>query len=311
MYLLFVDGVVIENWIKVSLNIKSAELAETVASLIADFIPGGVVIENTTPFFCVSGYLPVDERLEEQKLLLQEALCRLRQRQPIPEPAFEKIETENWATSWQKHYHPYPVGESLYIIPAWMDFSPGDRIPVYIDPQATFGSGSHPTTQLTLELLEEYLKDVDSPPDSMLDLGCGSGILAVAMAKLGVKNILGVDIDQEAVDTASANAASNGVAGQISVGLGSVPEVLAGTYALSHSPLVCANMIAHILRQLFEQGLSETVTPSGTLILSGMLEYQAPAICAELEKRNFVVVSRRQSEEWVALRAERSTAQNG
>jgi len=241
LYLLFVDGVVTENWIKVSLNIKSAELAETVASLIADFIPGGVVIENTTPFFCVSGYLPVDERLEEQKLLLQEALCRLRQRQPIPEPAFEKIETENWATSWQKHYHPYPVGESLYIIPAWMDFSPGE----------------------------------------------------------------------EAVDAASANAASNGVAGQISVGLGSVPEVLAGTYALSHSPLVCANMIAHILRQLFEQGLSETVTPSGTLILSGMLEYQAPAICAELEKRNFVVVSRRQSEEWVALRAERSTAQNG
>ncbi|MEA2008952.1 MAG: 50S ribosomal protein L11 methyltransferase, partial [Chloroflexota bacterium] len=279
-----------ENWIKVSFCVKSAELAETIASLIADFIPGGVVIENTAPLFCVSAYLPVDDRLEERKRRLQEELGRLGQRQPIPEPAFEKIETENWATAWQKNYHPHSVGERFYIIPAWMDVSPGERIPIYLDPQATFGSGSHPTTQLTLELLEEYLDDVNSLPDSMLDLGCGSGILAIAMAKLGVDNILGVDVDQKAVDATSANAASNGVAGQISVGLGSVPEVLAGTYTLSHSPLVCANILAHILHKLFEQDLSEIVAPGGTLILAGMLEDQVTAIRAAIEKRNFAIV---------------------
>lgn len=300
-----------KNWVKVSLLVKSPAFAETIAGTIASYIPNGVVIEAATPLFCVSGYLPIDNNLEEQKRHIQEEIWRLGQKQPLPEPVFTEIEAEDWATAWQKNYHPYLIGDRLHIIPAWMDLAPDDRVALYIDPQATFGSGSHPTTQTALELLVESLDDAKLKPNTMIDVGCGSGILAIAMAKLGVDTVLALDIDQEAVDTTRVNSTSNGVADKIDVEHGSVSDVLAGTYALSQSPLVCANMLASILQQLLDQGLNEIVSPAGELILAGMLENQAPAIIAELEKRHFLILSRRHRECWVAVRAKRSKTQNG
>ncbi len=123
-----------------------------------------------------------------------------------------------------------------------------------------FGTGTHPTTQLCLELLEEYLR----PGEAIIDMGCGSCILAIAAIKLGASQALGVDIDLQAIPNARANASANGTSERLEIGIGSVSEVLAGRFSLHQAPLVMANILAPILVRLLEDGLAEMVAPGGS-----------------------------------------------
>ena len=125
------------------------------------------------------------------------------------EPQTVSLREEDWATSWQKYYQPIPVGRRVYIVPDWMrgEPVPDGRTPLYLNPGLTFGTGAHPTTQLCLELLEEVLQS----GDKVLDLGCGSGILAIAALAMGASWAIGIDIDPKAADVAFENAALNGV----------------------------------------------------------------------------------------------------
>ena len=125
------------------------------------------------------------------------------------EPQTVSLREEDWATSWQKYYQPIPVGRRLYIVPEWMRGQPvpDGRAPLYLNPGLTFGTGAHATTQLCLELLEQAL----IPGGQVLDLGCGSGVLAIAALALGAEHASGVDIDPKAVDVAYEHAALYGV----------------------------------------------------------------------------------------------------
>ena len=145
----------------------------------------------------VKFYVPDSEEGQRQ---LREYLTGLEQY----EPQTVSLREEDWATSWQKYYQPIPVGKRVYIVPEWMRGQdiPEGRVPLYLNPGLTFGTGSHPTTQLCLELLEEVV----SGGEMALDLGCGSGILAIAALRLGVASVVGVDIDPKAEDIARENA---------------------------------------------------------------------------------------------------------
>ncbi|MCI9548835.1 MAG: methyltransferase, partial [Oscillospiraceae bacterium] len=189
----------------------------------------------------VKFYVPDDEDGQRQ---LRRYLAGLEDH----EPQIVSIREEDWATSWQKYYRPIPVGKRVYIVPHWMREQgvPEGRVPLYLDPGLTFGTGAHPTTQLCLELLEQAL----SPGGQVLDLGCGSGILAIAALALGASRAVGVDIDPMAADVAFENAALNGIGpDRLSVYAGDVltDKKLAAKLGPGQNRVVLANIVADVI----------------------------------------------------------------
>ena len=187
------------------------------------------------------------------------------------------------------------------VVPAWLNppLEP-DVIPIRIDPGKAFGT-THPTTLLCLAAVARHLV----PGQAVVDLGTGSGILAIAAAKLGAGPTLGVDIDSEAVRVARENVAANGVAERVRVEQGSLAEVLTGQFGLKEAPLVVANILAGVICDLFEQGLAQAVTPGGLLILSGLLHTQGPDIRARLQWHGLQQLAQEHIENWIAIIARR------
>jgi len=189
------------------------------------------------------------------------------------------------------------------IVPAWLEPPTGDRIVIRMDPGMAFGTGTHPSTQLCLEMIEDVLSGPDARQGiEVIDVGCGSGILSVAALKLGAAKALGVDIDRISVRVSRENAALNEIASGFEVGLGSVSEVLRGDFSIRQGHLVLANILAPVIIQLFEDGLADLVTPGGSLILAGIIEEQAADVLAAARARGLELADRRQINDWVALR---------
>jgi ribosomal protein L11 methyltransferase len=297
------------NWMEVSLTVDG-ELAEAVADVLARFAPNGVVTESEVKFLnaedegtpdgdvVVRAYLPADGALEEKRTELEQALHYLGMIRPLPAPVFRPVEDQNWMEAWKAHYQPIPIGKKLIVVPAWLDAPDAQRIPIRIDPGMAFGTGTHPTTQLCLELLEQYT----SPGGEVIDVGCGSGILSIAALKLGAASALGVDIDEAAVRASRENADANQVeAKRFRLGVGSVAEILAGRFEPRQAPLVLANILAPVIIRLFDVGLAELLTPGGVLVLSGILAEQAEAVLSAAGNRGLELVEKRQMGDWVAL----------
>jgi len=311
-----------QTWLEVSLLVDG-ELAEAVADVLARFAPNGVVTESTAIQFNdeedeggavgpvnVRAYLEMDDQIEETRQKLEEALFYLGMIQPIPTPIYKQIADQNWMEAWKENYKPIPIGKRLMIVPAWMDSPEPKRIPIKIDPGMAFGTGTHPTTQLCLELIEKAIMDhgewlMDSSmlhsPFSIIDIGCGSGILSIAALKLGATSALGVDIDIESVVNSRANAEKNGIGAEFIIGQGSVTEVLAGQFAYKSAPLVAANILAPIIIRLFDNGLADLVEPGGEIILSGILAEQAEKVREAASARGLRMIEQRQMGDWVAL----------
>ena len=299
-------------WLEISLTVNG-EMAEAVAEVISRYIPDGIVIESTEIVetadhsqevigdLRVVGYLPVDDNLEDTRQKIEEALWHLGQIQPLPPPSFKQIQETNWMEGWKKHYKPIPVGKRLMIIPPWFENPDPTRIPIKIDPGMAFGTGVHPTTQLSLILLEEHVR----PGEAVLDIGCGSGILSIAAHKLGAGSVYGVDIDSGAVTIAQKNAVLNEVKKGIRFEVGSTNEIKNNIFPIQQAPVVVANILAHILIKLLDQGLGDLVSSDGLLLLSGILVEKELEMHDELEKYNLIVNQRIQMDDWVALLAKR------
>jgi len=189
------------------------------------------------------------------------------------------------------------IGKKLLILPAWIEREDPGRVAVKIDPSMAFGTGTHPTTQLCLEMVEDYTL----PGINVIDVGCGSGILSVAALKLGAGHALGVDIDNAAVVSSKENAEANAVLDRLEVGIGSVTELLEGKFSLRQAPLVLANILAPVIIRLFDAGLADLVEPGGTLILSGILDTQAPDVLVAAAAKGLKYLHTRQQGDWVAI----------
>jgi len=310
------------NWLEVSLTVNG-ELAEAVADVLARFAPNGVMTEQAVKFsnaedpgtpvepIAVRAYLPADEKLEETRHKLEEALFYLGMIQPVPAPVFTPLADQNWMDAWKVHYQPIPIGKRLIIVPTWLESADMKRIPIRIDPGMAFGTGTHPTTQLCLELVEAYSRQ----DGEVIDIGCGSGILSIAALKLGAHFALAVDIDSASVKASIENAVANGIRrGRISVGLGSVAELLAGrlqvqspgVQCIQQAPLVLANILAPVIISLFGQGLGDLVSADGMLILSGILTEQSASVLIAAQAHGFKLVEKRQMGDWVALALKRA-----
>jgi len=300
--------VVDARWLEVSVNVSN-ELAEAVAEVMSRYITNGIVVESNVTYTDVDqvdyileearvyGYLVVDEQLEENRQAITEALWHLGAIQPIPEPAFRLIEDENWMEAWKKHYKPIPIGKRLLVLPVWFEQEDMTRVAVKIDPSMAFGTGTHPSTQLCLALVEDYTR----PGQPVIDVGCGSGILSIAALKMGASRALGVDIDNASIKATKENAESNAVLDLMETGLGSVEEVKNRLYSFYQAPLVLANILAPVIIELFQDGLADLVEPGGTLVLAGILFGQADNVLAAAQAQGLHFKERRQVDDWVAL----------
>jgi ribosomal protein L11 methyltransferase len=296
------------KWLQVSMTVDG-ELAEAVAEVLDRFASGGVVVETNvkyrdaedegTPYGPVKvyGYLTIDAQIEENRRKVEEALWHLHTIRELPQPEFKEIADENWMAAWKDHYHPIPIGKRLLILPAWIEQQDMTRMAVKIDPSMAFGTGTHPSTQLCLELVEDYTQ----PAQPVIDIGCGSGILSIAAIKMGASLALGVDIDAGSIKATIENGTANGVTDLIETGIGSVNEIIRGDFSIRQAPVVLANILAPILIRLFDAGMAELVSPGGVIILAGILAEQGESVRQAAESKGLTFVEQRQSGDWVAL----------
>jgi ribosomal protein L11 methyltransferase len=198
---------------------------------------------------------------------------------PPGELQVRALADENWADAWRAHFTPVPVGRRLVITPPWERPGANGRIVITIEPGRAFGTGHHGSTVGCLQAVESIVERDD--PTDMIDLGTGSGVLAIAAARLGIRSILAVDDDPDAVACATANAALNHVADRVRCQLGD-----AATLETAPAPLVVANLLAAAHRRLAAH-YGHALLPGGTLVLGGILDGEAADVAAVLGDRGF------------------------
>jgi len=206
--------------------------------------------------------------------------------------ASRHIAEADWAEAWKQHLRVLHIGRRIVVRPSWLTYTPDEgEVVVVLDPGMAFGTGLHPTTQMCLMALEEHLR----PGMRLLDLGTGSGILAIAGAKLGAGSVLALDTDPQAVAVAAENVRHNGVADRVRVAEGSLAQVD------DRFDLVVVNILAVVIIEMLEQGLARRVAPGGRLILAGLIADQEPDVAEALRRAGLEPVERRQIDDWVGL----------
>lgn len=307
------------KWLEIAINLPPEKMDEVSAKLIAAGMTG-LVIEEEGEF---QQFLEqnrqywdyVDEELLEQ----MRGISRIKFYVTDDEDGHKQLAqymegidceytavslTDNdWAYSWQKYYKPMTIGKRLYVVPEWEREKPvpEGRVPFYLNPGLTFGTGSHASTQLCLEGIEEHTKE----GDLVLDLGCGSGILSIAALVLGAKEAIAVDIDPKAVDVAYENAALNGIGkDRYTVRAGNVitDQGLAHELAQNRYPLVLANIVADVIIPLSQQ-VPKLLEEGGIFLCSGIIDSRAYEVEEALERNGLKVTKKREKNGWVALEA--------
>lgn len=296
------------RWVEISVEAEHAAV-DDLAALLGRYCQGGAVVEDRPPKIArhpsrraiVKGFLPASDEETRQKLEI--ALLLLSRNSPVSEPRIRVLEPEDWAESWKAYFPPRRVGERLVIVPTWHSYDPrpGEQI-IHLDPGMAFGTGLHPTTRLCLLALQRLL----TPAARVLDVGTGSGILAIGAAHLGAVEVHAIDIDPVAVEVARENVILNGVEDIVQVAratlgayAGQVPRHDGSGYHL-----VLANILAEIIAEMAAD-LAATLAPDGHLVASGIIADKADLVLAALEPAGLQIRERLQEEDWVALVAQR------
>lgn len=297
--------------IRISINSKDVDKASDIANMV---VPYGIYIED---------YSLLEDEVQEIAhidLIDEELLQKDRNKafvhiylepdvNPMEAVAFlserftsedieHKIDTsgcaeEDWRNNWKQYFHPTPVGEKLLIRPSWReDYDPQGRTVLNIDPGLAFGTGNHETTRLCLEMIEKYINQ----GDKVLDVGCGSGILAIGALLLGAESAVGVDIDPIAVTTAEENAKINNVSDRFQVICGDLTEKVSGKYNL-----IAANIVADAIMML-SKGVKSFMNEDTVYIMSGIIDLRAEEVIDSL-KSDFEIIEEHRENGWVCLAA--------
>lgn len=294
------------TWYQIRCDVP-CQLCDTVADYLADLTGCGVCTENravdsfsecdipalaTASITC---YLPCPCPIEKHLAGITAFLAAL---PDLPAPVIPDVTLlgeEDWASSWKIHFKPLAIGQRLLIIPTWEVPPPAtNRAIIILDPGMAFGTGSHQTTRLCLECLETLITDAAHPVSRVLDLGTGSGILAIAAAKLGVTDIDAVDIDPQAVTVATENCSLNSVSNAICCSTTPL-ENLADGYQI-----ILANILAEELVRM-APAIIARLAPGGSLILSGILAEREQLVRDGYSSQPVVFVASHAAEEWRCL----------
>lgn len=293
------------RWIQVSVTADPSSVDDVVGFL-QRHCAGGATVEQLaigidkglSPHATVKGYIPEWDKETRRKIEI--ALLLLSRSSPISEPMFETLEPEDWSESWKTFFPPLPIGKRIVIVPTWREYEPeDDRLIIRLDPGMAFGTGLHATTRLCLSALESLI----SSRVRTLDVGTGSGVLAISAALQGAGPIDALDTDPVAVATASENVALNGVQDIVTVTHGSlgekrpagVPRHTAGGYGL-----LLVNILAEIIIDM-APALHEALTDSGRYVASGIIAEKADDVIAALEHAGLTIDEQLAEDDWVAL----------
>jgi ribosomal protein L11 methyltransferase len=323
------------SWLELSVEIEQ-EAVESVTELFAQvgynrgvaidqpFIgsPDGpeYIIDPSRPVV-VRTYVPLDEYAEDARAKLEQGLWALGMMRPVGELHVKQLEEEDWANAWKAHYPIRRIGKRFVIVPSWLEYTPQpDDLVLHLDPGMAFGTGLHPTTQLCLQLLERYVE----PNARTLDLGCGSGILAIAAVKAGAQPVLAIDNDPIAVQATEENAQRNAVESIITTVEGSLgPGAQLGHWLgsdwatkqrqaatrtdgpVAFEPdgefdLIVANILANV-HVLLAPHLYRALKPGGVLVTSGIIADREVDVVAAFTAAGLQGVERLQEGDWVAL----------
>jgi ribosomal protein L11 methyltransferase len=302
------------NWMEIAVTV-SREGEEAVTDLFYRIGSQGVVVESpeliqtyidsgiwdyhdfvdveTTGKSVVKGYFPEDERLSARLISLREEILLLKEGFPewTVEAATVMVKEEDWANEWKRYFKPVRIGRNFLIKPSWEEVAPReDDLVIEIDPGMAFGTGTHPTTSLCLEAIEDYV----FAGQEVFDIGTGSGILALAAAKRGAKVQAG-DIDLMAVRIAGKNAALNKVADKVTVRAGNLGEVFSG-----RADVVIANIIADVIINLTPD-LKFLLKPGGIFLASGIIDSRKEDVLEKLREEGLKTVEVRETSGWVLI----------
>lgn len=299
-------------WCEIRTEIPT-EMFEIVADIFQDYGSGGVVMEdpsildsrelqydeviddktrqNAAKVPAIKAYFPLDERLPDKLAEIRLKLASVLGKMPIFETL--NLNEADWANAWKAYYKPEHIGK-VVIKPSWETYEQQDtEVVVELDPGMAFGTGTHPTTRLCLQTMQELIE----PHSQVLDLGTGSGILAITAAKLGAATVVASDVDPVAVRVTEENVQLNGVSDKITVFEGDLLEKIdAGEY-----DLVTANIIADIILRLIPRLNRVVKRDSGRFVASGIIETRLDDVVSLLESHGFEVVKIVSEQEWRAI----------
>lgn len=299
-----------DNWTEIAITVSTADIdnAGNIANMV---VPYGIYIEDYSAL--------EEETLEiahidliEQSLLEKdrtkgiihvyvnphenplEAVSFIKERLESEKISFEitiaDCKTEDWVNNWKQYFHPMPIGKKLLIRPTWEDeYDPQGRTVLHIEPGLAFGTGSHPTTKLCLETLENYI----SENSTVLDIGCGSGILSIASLLLGAKSAFGVDIDKLAVKTALKNAKENGFEPPVFKAVnGNLSDKVTGKYNV-----IVANIVADIIMD-FNKEVGHFLDKDGVYITGGIIDSRKDEVIYSFEQNGFKIIENFEEKGW-------------
>ncbi|HEY3424138.1 MAG TPA: 50S ribosomal protein L11 methyltransferase [Negativicutes bacterium] len=304
------------TWAEISIK-TTHEATEAVANIFHDLGASGVVIEDPelinsyrrsgtwdycaipeevdTEVVTIKAYLPVDNQLDEKLRFFEERINELAQHNlDKGQGAINwcEIKEEDWASSWKEYFHPIKIAERIVIKPSWEAYEPlADELVIELDPGMAFGTGTHQSTAMSSRFLEEVLK----PGDVVFDIGTGSGILAVAAAKLGAASVKAVDFDPVAVRVAEENIAMNQV--------GNIVQVTQGdlfTGIIGKADIIIANIIADVIIKMLPD-VPAYLQTSGFFIASGIITERLGDVTAAMLEHNLIVEKVQEEGCWVAM----------
>ncbi len=299
-----------QDWNEISITVPVKDI-ETCASIANMTVPYGIYIEDYSELEEETLQIAHIDLIDEELLKRDrehgvihvyidpyknpyEAVAFITERLKILNIANEirvsECSTEDWINNWKKYFHPMPIGKKLLIHPVWEEEYEADgRAVLHLEPGLAFGTGSHPTTKLCLEMLEKYI----CCGSRVLDVGCGSGILSVASLLLGAESATGVDIDSLAVKTALENARKNGFEPPVFHAVqGNLSDKINGKF-----DVVVANIVADVIME-FNESASEFLDDDGVYITGGIIDARADEIAVSFEQNGFEIIENRAEKGW-------------
>ncbi|MBQ0084379.1 MAG: 50S ribosomal protein L11 methyltransferase [Clostridiales bacterium] len=304
------------DWTEISVTVALADtaVAEDICNMATN---GGIYVEDYSDLeqgaWEIAHIDLIDEELIKkdrtrsvihiyisQEYNAQETLQYIEERLTAAKIKYEScmvgVNDADWADNWKKYFRVTEIGDRLVICPSWESYDNTENKAVLkIDPGAAFGTGTHATTSLCLELLQKYVK----PGDTVLDIGCGSGILSVAGVLLGAERAVGVDIDALAVKVAKENAVMNGVEDKTEYLVGDLAEKVNGRYSV-----VCANIVADIIMRLNEN-VADFMEEDALYITSGIIDVRAEEVKQNFLKNGFIITEELKKDNWYAFALKR------
>ncbi|MBY6035431.1 50S ribosomal protein L11 methyltransferase [Fictibacillus nanhaiensis] len=309
------------KWSEISIH-TTQEAVEPVSNILHEAGASGVVIEDVDDLskerqsvfgeiyqlnpsdypsegVILKAYIPVNSFLGETVEEIKQAITNLETYDIDIGPntiSISEVNEEEWATAWKKYYKPVKITEKITITPTWEDYKPvnSDELIIELDPGMAFGTGTHPTTVMSLQAIEKYIQK----DDTVIDVGTGSGVLSIASALLGAKKVDAYDLDEVAVNSAQLNVKLNKVHDKVAVDQNDLLKGIQGPV-----DLIAGNLLAEIIL-LFVEDASSVLKPGGYFITSGIIQGKKREVKEKLEHQGFTIIEVIEMEDWVAIVAQ-------